>query len=95
MFLNPRSGRAIAHRVLGRLCGRRTWFYRGPSYREFRGALRAAGLEPEREVGLAWAPFTRSSNSRLIPLVVLLEAASGLRRLARLSPWVIVTGRRR
>jgi hypothetical protein len=44
---------------------------------------------------LAWAPFTRKSDARLIPLATALERVLGLRRLPALSPLIVVTARRR
>jgi SAM-dependent methyltransferase len=50
--------------------------------------LHKCGFTLLRQEGFAWAPLSRSSNSRLVPFFVRLEARLGLRRVAPLSPWV-------
>jgi len=64
-------------------------FYRGPTYRAFRKELQTHGFELRHEEGICWFPFTRQSDSRLIPAAVVVERALGLRRLPTLSPWVL------
>jgi SAM-dependent methyltransferase len=61
------------------------------SYRSWRQQLRTAGLDVESERGLCWFPFTRTSDSRLVPVCVAIEERLGLSRLVTLSPWVLVT----
>jgi len=51
---------------------------------------REAGFEEEKSTGLYWPPFTRESNSRLVPLFAALERLFGLGCLTWLSPWVLV-----
>lgn len=64
------------------------------SYRSWERHLRSAGFDVLDRTGMCWFPFGRSSNSRLVPLATKLEGLLQLRRLASLSPWVIVTAQR-
>lgn len=96
-YWNPMSLRGAAYRALGRLWkgeiqnGVRRFqdYYRGPTYRAFRDAAEANGFRMAREEGICWFPFTRASNSRLVPVAVAAERMLGLRRLPTVSPWVI------
>jgi hypothetical protein len=54
-----------------------------------------SGFHITAERGLTWFPFTRRSNSRLIPAADLVERVLGLSNLPTLSPLVIVTARSR
>ena len=94
---NPASIRAIVRRGAAVLDARRRSgeFYRGPTYRRLRTTLTCHGLESIYEEGLARAPFTRISHSRLIPVCIHLQGALGLRRLVTASPWVLAIARRR
>jgi SAM-dependent methyltransferase len=95
-YYNPASIRGAIHRALA-LAGnkrREHGFYRGRPYSAFRRSMRAAGIEIVRDEGVAWGPFTRESNARLVPVAVVLERALGLRRLSSVSPWVLAIGRR-
>lgn len=89
-YHNPRSARALAYRALRR----RHPFYRGPSYSRFRRTLAAAGIRPLYETGLGWFPFSRESDSRLVPVFTTLEAMLRLRRLVSLSPWVVLVAQK-
>jgi SAM-dependent methyltransferase len=94
---NPASIRALAHRAAALVDPGRTTphgYYRGPSYARLRQSLVRTGFEMIHEEGLAWAPFGRLSNSRLVPAAVRAERALGLRRLASVSPWVLAIARR-
>ncbi|MCV2490660.1 methyltransferase domain-containing protein [Geodermatophilus sp. YIM 151500] len=64
-------------------------------YRAWRRRLTDVGLEVEAERGLCWFPFSRASDSSLVPASAVLERRFGLSRLPALSPWVLVTGSRR
>ena len=94
--INPASLRGVAYRGLALVnrARREREFYRGPSYASVRRSLVRAGLEMVHEEGLAWPPFTRESDSRLIPAAVRLERALGLPRLVPVSPWVLGLARR-
>jgi hypothetical protein len=60
-----------------------------------RRRLDAHGFEFLLTEGLGWAPFNRSSDARLVPLLTWLERVIGLRRLVRFSPLVVVVAERR
>jgi SAM-dependent methyltransferase len=67
-------------------------FYRD-TYVPWRRQLRDAGFQVRSERGLCWFPFSRASDSPLVPVAVALEKGLGLSFLPTLSPWVIVTAR--
>jgi SAM-dependent methyltransferase len=100
-YWNPRSLRGAAYRALGRVWkgeirnGVRRFqdYYSGPAYGTFRERLAAHGFRTVREEGICWFPFTRESNSRLVPVAVAAERKLALRRLPTLSPWVITAAR--
>jgi SAM-dependent methyltransferase len=95
-YYNPLSIRAMFYRAVALVnrSRRASPYYRGPSYLSFRRSLSRAGFEFVHQEGLAWAPFTRLSDSRWVPVTAQIERALGLRRLASLSPWVLVIARR-
>ena len=64
------------------------------AYASRRVALREAGFEIVSERGYCWFPFSRASNSRLIPLLTRLERWLLLDRLPLLSPWVVFVARK-
>jgi SAM-dependent methyltransferase len=63
-------------------------FYR-ESYAQWRSRALACGFQFESERGFCWGPFSRRSNSSLIPLFVGIEKALGLHRFPFASPWVM------
>jgi len=58
------------------------------SYAEWRRRAVACGFRFESERGFCWAPFSRRSNSPLVPLIVPLERAFRLDSFPSVSPWV-------
>jgi len=46
------------------------------------------GFRVHYEEGYCWFPFSRSSNSLLIPHFLRLEKKLGLHKLASISPWI-------
>ncbi len=64
------------------------------SYKHWVARLGANGLEILKAVGYAWSPFTRVSNSKLVPFAVTLEKNLKLCHLTALSPWVVVVARK-
>ena len=90
------------HSWKGLLARRREEHYRAEfgaifyssSLEDFTRSVEAAGLEVEETLGYNWLPFTRDSESRLIGPLGAIEGALRLRRLASLSPWVLVRMRR-
>jgi SAM-dependent methyltransferase len=90
---NKCSLRGAAVRVMAKLRRRPDRFYR-ESYLTWKRRLAAAGFRFLGERGLCWFPFTRSSDSILVPIAVALERKIGLSSLPALSPWVLVTALR-
>ncbi|MGH8587191.1 MAG: methyltransferase domain-containing protein [Gammaproteobacteria bacterium] len=101
-FYNPTSLRGMAYRTLRRI---EAWrhrsgahfhehFYGGASYARFREKLESQGFRLLHEEGLCWFPFSRQSNSGLVPLCTRLEGLLGLRRLVTFSPFVIAIARK-
>jgi SAM-dependent methyltransferase len=87
VFQNRRSYRAYLHRLAR---SKRTVDYYGVvAYPEWRKKLCEQGFKLIDEVGFCWAPFSRHSNSMLIPLFTYLEQLLGLRQLTSISPWII------
>jgi len=68
-------------------------YYRS-SYRQWRTKLRAAGFRLIYEEGFCWGPFSRASNSALVPLFTDLERSLRLNRLVSLSPWISFIARK-
>jgi ubiquinone/menaquinone biosynthesis C-methylase UbiE len=62
------------------------------SYSRVMQSLYRTGFSVVRKIGYSWLPFGRTSESRLIPFLALLEKLFALRRIPSLSPWVIVHG---
>lgn len=93
---NPASIRAAAYRACMLVSdSRRRWpVYEGPAFKHFRRDLEGNGFHLLLQEGLGWAPFSRRSESRLIPYFTWLERLTGLRRLVRFSPLVIVVARK-
>lgn len=64
------------------------------SFGELKRSLSEAGLRVDRVAGLNWLPFMRDSDSGLIGPLSIVERALGLRKLASVSPWVLVEATR-
>ena len=60
------------------------------SLRELVSRARQAGFEVEDAAGFNGLPFSRTSDSPLVPALAKLEKALRLDRLVGISPWVIV-----
>jgi len=63
-------------------------------YRDFRRRMIEHGFRFEKEMGYAWGPFRRTSNSRLVTLWASLERYSGLQRIVRYAPMVAFVSRK-
>jgi SAM-dependent methyltransferase len=59
------------------------------SYAQWRGRAVACGFQFQLERGFCWGPFSRRSNSPLVPLFVQMEKALRLDRFPFSSPWVM------
>jgi SAM-dependent methyltransferase len=64
------------------------------SYRSWRAELLNLGFEAVSEEGFCWMPFSRESDSRLIPVTTHMEKMVGLRRVVQFSPWIVAAMRR-
>jgi len=66
----------------------------GKSYRHSYGmvmrCLSKTGFAVRRKIGYSWLPLGRTSESRLVPFLAVIEKLFALRRIPSLSPWVIV-----
>jgi SAM-dependent methyltransferase len=93
--LNRHSLRAMIHVVTFAKRARRGFFgwYR-IGYSTWRSMLLRSRLNPIQEHGFCWAPYSRTSNSRLIPSMVRGERLLALNRLPRISPWVAVVAQK-
>jgi len=60
------------------------------SYNRVMQSLSKTGFSVVRKMGYSWLPFGRTSESRLVPFLAILEKIFALRRIPSLSPWVIV-----
>ena len=69
--------------------------YYPKTYSAWRRDMKARGFEYLYEEGYGWAPFSRASDSPLIPLSAQLEQHLGLRRWTTVSPWVIFIARKK
>jgi hypothetical protein len=68
--------------------------YYGTPYLSQKQRFLDAGFSFIHELGFCWSPFSRRSDSPLIPPCVALERLSGLRRVVRWSPWVVFIARK-
>jgi len=64
------------------------------TYGSWRREMKGRGFEFVHEEGYGWGPFSRCSDSPLIPLSIQFEQHMGLRRCKRVSPWVIFVARK-
>ncbi len=87
-FHNSRSFRAGLVNLRSLLGGGERHYH--ASYTTCRRRLTDAGLSLCRETGFAWFPFSRGSDSQLVPWCARLEHRIGLRTIIRYSPWVAV-----
>jgi SAM-dependent methyltransferase len=92
--LNRASIRGAFVRLKEHLQGGPHGFYRS-AYARRRLALRNAGFDIVLERGYCWFPFSRASNSPLIPFVTRLERWLLLDRIPLLSPWVVFVARKK
>jgi SAM-dependent methyltransferase len=95
-FFNPASIRGAFYRACmpASPSRQRDRTYGGYSFQVVRRELEDLGFELLMTEGLGWGPFTRLSDSPLIPGVTWLERVAGLRRVARFSPLVVVVAKK-
>lgn len=92
VFANKYSWRGYAHHMRALALGR--FDYYSTPYAPWRRAFRGAGFRMLREEGLCWFPFSRSSDSPLVPTCTSIESRIGLRRLPAISPWIVFVARK-
>ena len=68
---------------------RKEFDYYQMSYIDWKRDFCKQGFKMLYEEGICWFPFSRSSNSLLVPMFTMIEQRLGLRRLPNLSPWVV------
>lgn len=95
VYINGRSLRGVAWRVKQRLSGSQetAQFYKA-SYIDWKNRLTSSGFEMVHEESCCWGPFTRNSNSPLVPVFTKFERAVGLHRVVNWSPWVVFIARK-
>lgn len=91
---NIASWRGIIGRIAYWLRGGKGYRFYSQSYGAWRQSMREAGFEVVSETGFCWFPFSRESDSPLVPTCAWLERVLGLRRLTRIAPWNCVTLRK-
>lgn len=74
--------------------GRHSEDYYKRSYTEWKSKFILKGFTIIKEVGFCWFPFSRESNSPLIPFFTKIEKILGLRKIIRFSPWVVLIARK-
>jgi ubiquinone/menaquinone biosynthesis C-methylase UbiE len=65
------------------------------TYNKFTNLLRSKGFNIEKSFGFNWVPANRHSNSLLIPYFAALENLLRLKYLPFVSPWVIISARKK
>lgn len=85
-FWNAASWRGALGRVNARLRNDRCWYTE--SYRSWSQRLTRSGFRLDYEIGLCWAPFSRGSDSPLVPAAVAAEERLGLQARLAWSPWI-------
>lgn len=95
-FWNSRSLRGLVYRVAPLIIPHKEFhgYYGGVPYSEFRRHVVGSGFRVSHEEGLCWVPFSRSSNSPIIPLCGRMERVMGLHKLPSLSPWIVLIASR-
>ncbi len=90
---NRQSFRGYAHRILDSFSKKRqsdsarAGYYKF-AYNDRKNHLAHCGFRLLHEEGMCWLPFSRTSNSPVIPHLTRLEGSLGLRQMPQFSPWV-------
>jgi ubiquinone/menaquinone biosynthesis C-methylase UbiE len=86
---NKFSYRSILHRAgVIRSHEKKNTYYK-ISYNALRRNLSQTGFNIIYEKGFCWPPFSRTSDSGLVPLFTKAEKRLGLMHVPKISPWVI------
>lgn len=91
---NRTSLRGLVSRVLGRQNSLQGGNCYSQTYESVRGRIQTARFSFLSERGFCWSPFSRTSDSFLIPACLTLERILKLRDLIRWSPWVMFIARK-
>lgn len=94
VFNNRCSMRGTLKHAVHRMKGSLGLDYYGTCYGPWKIRLRSKGFEMTREEGMAWMPFSRSSDSPLVTPFVALERHLGLGQLPAHSPWIAFIARK-
>jgi ubiquinone/menaquinone biosynthesis C-methylase UbiE len=87
---NKFSYRTLLHRIGAfRSPSMRNSYYK-LSYNKFRRNLFQTGFKVIHQKGFCWPPFSRTSDSKLVPSFIKIEKHLGLKNVPKVSPWVIV-----
>ena len=60
------------------------------TYDESRAQFESHGIRIVEQTAYCWLPFSRASNSRLVPPLTRWEQRLGLRQRPRFAPWIAV-----
>jgi SAM-dependent methyltransferase len=86
IFWNLLSWRSVLVRAKSALFGGKEFYKQ--TWAAWKQELHANGFELISEEGFCWAPFSRESNSRLVPAFTKAERTLRLNRLTTFSPWI-------
>jgi SAM-dependent methyltransferase len=87
VFENKLSLRGYARHLIARV--KNEYDYYNTIYGRWRKRLFRQGFKMIYEEGICWFPFSRTSDSPLVPVFTKLEQYLGLRRLVKVSPWIV------
>lgn len=93
---NSLSVRGVYYRMMCKITPKKDYGYYSStqSYYKFRRKIIHMGFQLIFEEGLCWMPFSRKSDSILVPALTKLEKLLGLRRLTGLSPVIVFIARK-
>lgn len=92
VFWNFLSIRGVYAHLRSTLTG--SYDYYKFTYAKWRKMMILRGFQFIHEEGCCWFPFSRSSESRLVPILTSMEKYVGLRKFVSLSPWVVFVARK-
>ena len=93
IFFNRLSWRGLLHHITAFLKGGFPYVYR-LSYSDWRKSLQRKGFSLVDEEGFGWSPFSKTSNSSLVPIVTRIEHYLGLHRMLSFSPMIAFIARK-
>jgi len=92
IFHNRRSLRGGFRHVVDRLTQKQGYYQR--DFSTWKKSYENAGFRFLLAQGICWLPFSRASDSPLVPALTKIEEQLGLRLLPSFSPWVIFVAQR-